>query len=439
MKVLFVSGNFPSDLRTHVHGTRQRMGMFIEAIGGIADLDILFYVHPHTDVSPSTLAATERYLSGFWNAEIRLSVCPRSQDSDQLSRWQLYGAPALSIFSQSGYRGTSGPEQVKAFEACLLRRPDAIFAHRLDAMCPVLQSKQTLPPTYFDLDDLEHVAQARAIDRTSSSRDQLAQYCQIPPLWWAERRATRLARRTFVCSDLDREYLERRCRFRNVVTIPNGVNVAKPSPVVESPTVMFLGTYKHQPNIQAAELLLNRIWPLIHQKKPNARLIIAGAWPENIPGYGRAGNEVEFTGFVDDLDRLYERSRIACAPILTGSGTRVKIIEAAAHGKPVVSTSIGAEGLLLRDGAQLLIRDNPAAFADACITLLDDTALCSRLGAAARETVRKHYSRDAIVRLIRSHLDNAASATDLDRSTVMKTSNPESESISRENHCDTSH
>jgi glycosyltransferase involved in cell wall biosynthesis len=113
---------------------------------------------------------------------------------------------------------------------------------------------------------------------------------------------------------------------------------------------------------------------------------------------------VEFTGFVDDLEGLYQRSRVVCAPILAGGGTRIKIIEAAAYGKAVVATRVGAEGLNMRDGVELLLRDDPGSFADACLQLLNDAVLCERLGRAAYATVVRCYDRANIVSLIQGYL-----------------------------------
>ena len=137
---------------------------------------------------------------------------------------------------------------------------------------------------------------------------------------------------------------------------------------------------------------------------PEARLIIAGASPEYIRGYHSRLPSVEFPGFVDDLDSLYRRSRVVCAPILSGGGTRVKIIEAAAHGKPIASTRLGAEGLDLRDGHELLLRDDPESFAQACLHLLKDSTLCERLGRTAFEAANRHYDRANIIRLIQKYL-----------------------------------
>jgi len=149
--------------------------------------------------------------------------------------------------------------------------------------------------------------------------------------------------------------------------------------------------------------------PRVHRAMPAARLIIAGPAPERIPSYRAGVPGVEFAGFVDDLDVLYRRSRVACAPIQCGGGTRIKIVEAAAYGKPIVATRIGAEGLELRDGHELLLRDDPESFANACLELLEDSSLCARLGLRARAKVEELYNRADIVRLIQGYLKDGNS------------------------------
>ena len=104
-------------------------------------------------------------------------------------------------------------------------------------------------------------------------------------------------------------------------------------------------------------VLFRRIWPLVLQQDETARLIVAGDGPELIPSYRLRPINVEFTGLVSDLDALYERSRIICCPIITGGGTRLKLIEAAAHSKPMITTPIGAEGLLFENERDILIRE----------------------------------------------------------------------------------
>ncbi len=227
---------------------------------------------------------------------------------------------------------------------------------------------------------------------------------EVPLLVWSEYRSICLAKETFVCSDLDCHYLEKLYRLPGIVTIPNAVSIPLPTPVPESPTLLFLGTYRYRPNVEAVEFLLDKIWPRIRTAAPNANLIVAGSLPERIRFFNSETPGVEFTGYVSDLDMLYGRSRVICCPVQSGSGTRIKILEAAAYGRPIVATSIGAYGLQMKEGRDLLVCDDPRAFADACVRLLRDTALCNRLGEAAKATVSRYYTRNSTVELIRQRV-----------------------------------
>ena len=106
---------------------------------------------------------------------------------------------------------------------------------------------------------------------------------------------------------------------------------------------------------------------------------------------------MSFLGFVDDLAAWYRRARVVCCPIYHGSGTRVKIIEAAAHRKAVVSTPMGAEGLSFVDGEEIVLRKAPADLAAACVELLRDPSAASRLGAQARRRALQLYDRGVVV------------------------------------------
>jgi glycosyltransferase involved in cell wall biosynthesis len=404
MHILFVSTSFPRDLRTYVSGGFQRMRMFVDALKEVAHLDVLFYVPTDVDTSPAAVSAWERTLSQHWEADLHLFLCQHFERTAALSKWQIYRAEMTSFFEQPGYMSTSGAQQVQAFEHCLHRKPDAIFVHKLPAMCPPLLTHAPLPPIFFDLDDIEHVALLRSINRRWAWRTKLLQYAHVPTLLWGERRAMRLAHRTFVCSELDRNYLTKWWRLAGIVTVPNTANALKLLPLASSPTLLFVGSFAYQPNVEAAEFLLKQVWPHIYRTMPEARLIIAGTRPARIRGYDVGVPGVEFTGFVDDLEELYQRSRVVCAPILAGSGTRIKIIEAASYGKAIVATRVGAEGLDMRDGVELLLRDDPGSFADACLQLLNDAVFCERLGHAAYATVVRCYDRANIVSLIQRYL-----------------------------------
>lgn len=405
MRVLFISAHFPTDLRVKIHGVYKRMGLFIDAIKGVSSIDFLYYVPPNFDASPGRVTQIERTFAEHWQADVTLSFCHRSTHQHRFLRRPNHVPGALNFFEQQPYKGVSGKPQVTALEACLERKPDAVFAHRLQAMAPLMQTAKQLPSIYFDLDDIEHISLWRQIRQPAAYRKKgWGHSLYLPSLKRAELQAIRKAEHTFICSERDRTYLTNDLNLPGVVTIPNAIQMPEPQPLTEEPTLLFLGSYTYQPNVTAADFLVEKVWPHIYKAIPKANLMIAGAFPEKIRSYTTPPLGVKFTGFVDDLARLYRKTRVVCCPILSGSGTRVKLIEAAAYGKPIVSTRIGAEGLALEDGESIFLRDAPNTFAEAVIELLKNKELSQRFGATAHATARKQYDRHQIVQQIQRYL-----------------------------------
>jgi glycosyltransferase involved in cell wall biosynthesis len=220
----------------------------------------------------------------------------------------------------------------------------------------------------------------------------------------------RAATLSFVCSENDRELAQKRFGGRAAV-IPNAVELPRScgTPSAQE-ALLFVGSLGYGPNRDAADWMIEHIWPLIRERKPNARFLIAGANPEALSGRGAEG--VECLGFVPDLAPVYAQARLVVCPLRSGSGTRVKLLEAAAHARAIVSTSIGAEGISFVDGRDALIRDEPAAFASACVDLLEDAERATGLGLAARAFVQDGYSRSAVIeratRLVAAEMERHA-------------------------------
>ena len=261
------------------------------------------------------------------------------------------------------------------------------------------------PALVFDMTDIEHKVWMRRALSKPFYPGKLAKLLQVPALIQFERRAVQASKLALVCSDKDQAYLRRLGFGKQVQVVPNALPLPTVPPgMVAAPTLMFLGDMTSPPNHLAAERMARRILPLVQAGLPGARLLVAGKGSDALPAAAAGIVGAEFLGFVPDLDALYARSRVVCCPIMTGGGTRLKLVEAASFARPIVSTRIGAEGLDLLDGQQALLRDDDAGFADACITLLRDDALCLRLGAAAREVMRASYDaaevENRIVRMI---------------------------------------
>lgn len=410
MNSLFLSEYWPHDLRTDVTGVYQRMGLFIEALAGLGHLDMVFFVPSTIDLSRGNVEGLERRVARHWNCRLSLTLVPRS-DRIEFTRlgdaaWRCLRSlrtGAGSYYPQLYSIQTSGRREQRSVEGRLERRPDIVFAHRLGAMAPLALTRRELPPVLFDLDDIEHVKLRRELEDVIGWRTRLRHLLTVRPLRRAETTAVRLATRVFVCSEIDRARLDGFGPADRVRVVPNAVTFPEPTPIPDRPTLMFLGTYGYRPNVAAAEFLTHEVLPLVRRAVPQARLILAGSLPERVRGAAGAAG-VELRGFVENLDALYAETRVVCCPVSAGSGVRMKIVEAAARFRPIVATRVGAEGIDLAEGTEILLRDDPRSFAEACVGLLQDDERCRALAAAARERARARYRREDVVTAIGRHV-----------------------------------
>ncbi len=143
--------------------------------------------------------------------------------------------------------------------------------------------------------------------------------------------------------------------------------------------MLWLGGFDWPPNSVGVRWLIEEVWPLVSDRLPQAELHIVGSNPPS--DLGSADGRITFHGYQEDVDGWRDRADVLLAPLLTGSGVRVKIVEALAAGLPVVSTSKGCEGLAVTNGLDIVVADEPEAFADAVVGLANDPAARSRLSA----------------------------------------------------------
>lgn len=175
--------------------------------------------------------------------------------------------------------------------------------------------------------------------------------------------------------------------------IPICVDVQVKRPIARHPgahRVTFLGGLHWPPNAAGLQWFFRRVWPEVHREVPDAVLTVIGRDPP--PELAAAPREhLDITGYVDDPTPYLRDTAAFIVPLHAGGGMRVKIVDAWAWGVPVVSTTIGAEGLAYRAGENLLIEDSETGFAAAVVRLLQDVELQRRLAAAGRQTAEQHY------------------------------------------------
>jgi glycosyltransferase involved in cell wall biosynthesis len=190
--------------------------------------------------------------------------------------------------------------------------------------------------------------------------------------------------------------MERDYDVAKVHDIPTGVDVDffKPSNSVNSRphSLVFTGSMDWLPNEDAMRFFIDDILPIVKQRIPDVHLTIVGRNPyPSLVELAERDPALTVTGRVDDVRRYIEEAVAFIVPIRIGGGTRLKIYEAMAMEKPVISTTIGAEGLPVRDGAQLLIADDAGTFAEAVMKVLSDAEFATRLGNNAAQLVRQNF------------------------------------------------
>ena len=200
-------------------------------------------------------------------------------------------------------------------------------------------------------------------------------------------------------SEVEADVLRSRGVTRVSDAVPNGVDVASFEPAgerAETRDILFVGYFGHPPNVDGLGYFVDDIWPhLAAAEDPPSVSVVGPGLPGDLAarvhdaGFRQAG-------FVDDIAAELWSHRVFVCPIRLGAGTRIKLLEAAAARCAIVSTTFGAEGLGLVDGRDVLLADDPAAFAAAVRRLLADEPLRRRLGDAAHDTVKRQFDWPAL-------------------------------------------
>ena len=226
--------------------------------------------------------------------------------------------------------------------------------------------------------------------------------------WRKLRREERAAWRRFdgcvLTSARDREMLSADQPGVRTCVVPNGVDVEEfvpaQGPAPAEGTILFFGAINYHPNTDGLLFFLREVWPILKAKRPGVRFRVVGPDPPPIIA-GWPDPAVEVTGFVDDVRVAIGAASVVVVPLRIGGGTRLKVVEAMALGKALVSTTLGAEGIDVNHERDILIADTPANFASQVLRVLEDRGLAQRLGVEARRLAVQRYSwRAASERLL---------------------------------------
>jgi polysaccharide biosynthesis protein PslH len=392
--VLFLSPDFlyPADRGLRVRSFAQlRVLSSMEAVRRITLLSLC-----ETEVDAARISALQQQISKL-HAEpvvVQPTHMRRSpRHLPRLLRLRLQGVPYLIAKCDTPRMHALVNEQMTRFSY------DLVYVGQLGMAAYLPRARRLAPKARFVLE--EHNVEWEIFRRLAPTfRLALRQIARAEAraLRRFERRTLRSVDSTIAISDADARAL-RRLGGRSVEVVPtfierNGGRVES----TKAPALAYTGLLAWQPNAHGLDWFCREVWPLVRRDLPDATLTIAG------PGLRRAADGtlavpqawvlpgIRTVGYVDDLESLYKDSLAIVAPILGGSGVRMKLLESMRAGMPTVTTTDGAAGLDVKDGQEMLIADDPARFAEGVVRLLSDAALRERLRAGGYAYLESHHS-----------------------------------------------
>jgi len=398
--ILVLSTNKPT--RTG-GGTPMRAAQTISALAATHNV---YFV----GLTSKTELAWQKASSGVW------SYCVEARIIPVVNRRSLELEPSSTFPIQTQTRqAVVGPDfdPLALFEGV---RFDAYLVQRI-YMAPFLEGVLRMPadqrpPCILDLDDYESKTRRRIAGvYLDSGQDELArkELVQETCCRWMEEQYLHLFDTIWMCSEGDCEELRRDHPGLRVAVMPNTIVPPEDPPEQHDRdpfTFVLVGTLGWTPNQDGAFFFAEKVLPILRERSSRPiRVVFAGRRaPNERDRMDRLAHlpEVEITGWFDHVRPYYEQAHVAVVPLFAGGGTRIKILEAFAHNRPVVATTIGAEGLDVEHGEQILIAHDPEQFAAHCLALMDDPKRRRELAQSGRDWVLANHTvvqvREAIER-----------------------------------------
>lgn len=393
MRILFLAHLFPLPLDS---GGKMKSFYTLKALAERHEVAVLAYVR---DVQESLRVEELRRVCG--NVEI---VQLKRGKMRQLADLGTSAVTGRSFIVSRDFRS----EMQRAFEAMVERfRPDVVHIDHLQ-MAQFVDFNATYK-TVLDHHNVESAIIRRMAETSDSAGVRLYARLEWPKLQRYELAVCRKSDLVLTVSDEDRSTLrEHDPELANIWSVPIGVDTGFFMPVrrqLGSRNMLSIGTMYWPPNIDSMLYFSHEILPLVQEQVSDCTLVIAGQRPAPSIQALASNPAIKVTGYVDDVRDVARNCGVFIVPLRSGSGVRVKILNAMAMGLPIVSTSIGAEGLEVVSGEHLIIADRPQEFAQAVVKVLSDKDTAASLGENARRLVCERYSWEIVGKQLLSIYD----------------------------------
>ena len=389
----------------HGNGLAMRLGFFLSAYSRSFDVDLIVVpvagsadgsnVFVQSRARRVHVVALDRPDTHFG---LVMGVCDLP---DRLEAFRNYGRPSLARFNGSTER------TMAAFTRDI--RYTAVHVSRLylaELARPWIDDRRHRCAVILDCDD-DDISAYRRLAEVERRTGNLfaASWADLEAVAFAGLAARWLPKFDVAFTASDKEKRSLSLYEARGVTVANVVNVPIISPRRggrrRAPTIIFVSTLSYAPNADAIVWFVSRVWRRLQRTLHfRVRLLIVGRDPPAAVMRLRSQRGIELAGNVPHVGPLYRDADVAIAPLRAGGGTRIKIIEAAAHGVPIIATRLAAEGTAFRSGAEMLIADDPATFLRACLELLRKRSLATRLANQARRKARREYAVERWAKLV---------------------------------------
>jgi len=388
--ILFIARQIPHPPDS---GLRIRQQHLLRAFASVAEVQLLFSYTNESELEG--VSALEPICSSIHAVEMdwrgkAVAPGPAQWRHDLMRAGELRSFRRHLFFSDAMRRAVE-----KLSARCRLIHVDNL--HLAPCVQGMLERRQRRHRLVLDLDDIETLVSRRALGLAQPAAFP-AQLVDLALLAGEQRRALRAFDRVLAASEHDRRRLGGR---RNVHVVPNGVDVRNRPLADDSDgqTILCLATYGWSPNVDGLRFFLRDVLPLIRRAMPTVRTLVVG---RDIPAEVQAledGAGLRVHPDVASVEPFYRQATISVVPLRVAGGTRLRILESFAMGRPVVSTTVGCEGLEASHGDELLIADRPRELARSCLALLADRELRSRLTARAWSLAQRSSWQQSRLRL----------------------------------------